>query len=108
MMMVPERVWFAALAAALAIALVATYRHAPLFPMRTRDTAWLRPWLAFSVADFYGVAAVLAVIMVRAHGMAGLAWAVATLVFGSPVACAYAAWTSLAAVPALPVGAVLT
>lgn len=71
-----------------------TLSRNPLFPLRLNDMSWLREWLAFSVVDFYGLAVALACFMLRTHGLVvGGAWAIATMVLGSPVALVYAAWT---------------
>ena len=84
---------FALASIALSLLLLMVYRTCPLFPMKTHNLAWLRKWLAFSVVDFYGLAVVAAMFMVRAHGLLGAVWALGVFVLGSPVACAYAAWS---------------
>lgn len=83
---------FAALSAALVIGMIVTSVSSPLFPFQTGSKQWLQDWLAFTVADYYGVAIPLSAIMIATEGRTGFAWAAGTLLLGSPVACAYVAW----------------
>ena len=83
---------FSAMAAVLVIGMIVTTVSSPLFPFQTSNQKWLQDWLAFTVADYYGVAIPLAAIMLATEGRNGYAWAAGTLLLGSPVACAYLAW----------------